>query len=410
MTNNIEYVRPPITDYQERAIFCDTRYALIEASTKVGKTVGCMAWSVEELLKLRRGQCVWWVAPVTGQAEIAFNRMQNWLPRNIYSVHKTDKYITFPHGARMYFKSADKPNSLYGEDVYAVVVDEASRMKEDAWYAVRSTLTFTKGKARIIGNVKGRKNWFYRLCRMAEHGEPNMVYHKLTAYDAVAAGILDISEIEDAKRKLPTHIFNELYLAEPSDDGGNPFGIRAIQLCINPNHEQIDPGTLDVSWRSGKNPRSWGWDLAKSHDWCVGIALDDDGDVCAVERFQSPWETTISRIINTTADADALVDSTGVGDPILERLQRDRPGQFEGFKFTSSSKQQLMEGLAASIHGGEISFPGGLVVLELEGFEYVITRTGVRYSAPEGLHDDVVCALALAVKKSQQPGIYIFEP
>lgn len=34
---------------------------------------------------------------------------------------------------------------------------------------------------------------------------------------------------------------------------------------------------------------------------------------------------------------------------------------------------------------------------ELESFEYEYTRTGVRYTAPEGMHDDCVMALALAV-------------
>jgi hypothetical protein len=41
--------------------------------------------------------------------------------------------------------------------------------------------------------------------------------------------------------------------------------------------------------------------------------------------------------------------------------------------------------------------------MELETFEYEYTRTGVRYSAPEGLHDDCVCALALAVHKRGRP-------
>jgi hypothetical protein len=35
----------------------------------------------------------------------------------------------------------------------------------------------------------------------------------------------------------------------------------------------------------------------------------------------------------------------------------------------------------------------------LEQFEFEYTRTGVRYSAPAGLHDDCVCALALAWHK-----------
>ncbi len=406
----IEYIRPNITDYQEKALFGNERYAMIEASTKTGKTVGCIVWLIEQTMKLRRGQNTWWVAPVSSQANIAFKRAMIFLPRSMYSFNLTDKTITLPNGATIWFKGADKPNSLYGEDVFAAVVDEASRVKEDAWFAVRSTLTATKGKVRLIGNVKGRKNWFFHLCRMAENGEPNMVYHKLTAYDAVRAGILSLDEVEDAKRKLPSHIFNELYLAEPSDDGGNPFGLRAIQNCVDQNYEPIEPGQLDISWRSKwSEPVGWGWDLAKSHDWCVGVGLNEDGGVAALERFQLPWEQTVARIVSATAGNKALVDSTGVGDPVLERLQTLAPGQFEGFKFTSASKQQLMEGLALAIHGQEITYPNGIIVLELEQFEFMVTRTGVRYTAPQGLHDDVVCALALAVQKMKTPRAYFFE-
>lgn len=59
-----------------------------------------------------------------------------------------------------------------------------------------------------------------------------MRYTKITALDAVNAGVLDEEEIEDARRTLPEAVYRELYLAEPSDDGGNPFGIVAIGDCI----------------------------------------------------------------------------------------------------------------------------------------------------------------------------------
>lgn len=97
-----------------------------------------------------------------------------------------------------------------------------------------------------------------------------------------------------------------------------------------------------------------------------------------------------------------LVDSTGAGDPILEDLQAASPGVFEGFKFTQQSKQQLMEGLAVGIQSGRVLFPEGPITSELEAFEYTYTRTGVLYSAPEGMHDDCVCALALAVAHQKQ--------
>ena len=44
----------------------------------------------------------------------------------------------------------------------------------------------------------------------------------------------------------------------------------------------------------------------------------------------------------------------------------------------------------------KIRFPDGWLRTELELFEYEYTRTGVRYEAPTGVHDDGVCALALA--------------
>jgi glucose dehydrogenase len=113
-----------------------------------------------------------------------------------------------------------------------------------------------------------------------------------------------------------------------------------------------------------------------------------------VHHFQRSWRETI-RLIRDVTEVPALVDSTGVGDPVLEELQAGSKW-FEGFKFSSQSKQQIMEGLAVAIQREEIAFPDGPIRHELELFEYEYTRTGVRYSAPDGFHDDLVCALALA--------------
>ena len=56
-----------------------------------------------------------------------------------------------------------------------------------------------------------------------------------------------------------------------------------------------------------------------------------------------------------------------------------------------------MEGMAVAIQRGEVSYPDGPIVAELEAFEFEYSKTGVKYSAPAGLHDDCVMALALAV-------------
>ena len=377
------YTRPWITDYQKAAIFTRKRYAVVEATTKCGKTVGSMIWLAEQAMGGGPGKNYWWISPVLSQAVIVYRRLKRALPRSIYTFHDTEHRITLGTGATIWFKGADKPDSLYGEDVHAAVIDEATRCKEEAWHAIRTTLTATKGPVRIIGNVKGRRNWAYKMARRAESGSPGMHYAKITAADAVAAKILDQAEIDDARQQLPDAVFRELYLAEASDDEGNPFGYAAIESNV-------------VAELSDQPTVCWGWDLAKSTDWTVGIGLDFSGCVSEFLRFQKPWNDTIDKIV-LACSAPGVVDATGVGDPIVERLQALAPGQFEGFKFSATSKQQLMEGLAVAIQKHEVRYPDGPIKNELRDFEYVYTRTGVRYAAPPGFHDDCVDALALAL-------------
>jgi phage FluMu gp28-like protein len=376
---------------QEAALFTGARYALIEASSKSGKTVGAMAWLLEQALVHRGGpgRSFWWIAPVYAQARIPFRRFKRGLPPAAYVANDSELSLTLPNGSTLSFKGGDHADSLYGDDVWGAVVDEASRVREESWHALRSTLTHTRGPVRLIGNVKGRRNWFYALCRRAQAGEPDMAYAKITAHDAVAAGVLAAGEVEDARRTLPEAVFRELYLAEPSDDEGNPFGLDAIRRQIAP--------------LSAAPASAAGVDLAKSIDYTAVVALDARGAVCRLERFQAPWDETTRRVLAALGRTPALCDATGVGDPIVERLQRSG-ANMEGFLFSAPAKQSLMEGLAVAIQQGEVTYPDGPLVAELEAFEYQYTRTGVRYAAQEGLHDDCVCALALAVRARGRSG------
>lgn len=391
------FERVPLYPKQAAIVDDEMRFTITEATTKAGKTMSHIEWLLERGAERGYGNS-WWVATVGSTAAIAFRRVQDRLrgyidsgagPQKVaeptpFEKNETEKWIE-AFGVRFWFKSADKPDSLFGEDVYDAVGDEVTRWKEAAWHALYTTLTATRGRAKLIGNVKGRRNFAYRLARKAEEGERGWSHHKLTAYDAIEGGVIDAETVEQAQRDLPPHVFQELFLAEPADDEGNPFGLDAIRACIAP--------------LSTEEPVAWGWDLAKSVDWTVGVGLDRDGRVCRFVRFQKPWSDTRARIRRETGKVAALVDSTGVGDPVLEELQREGGRNFDGFKFTGPSKQQLMEGLAVGIQCREVLFPDGPIRSELDAFEYEYTRTGVRYSAPSGLHDDCVCALALAREK-----------
>jgi hypothetical protein len=392
----IEYVRPRLTSYQKKILDSEARYTITAASTKTGKTASHIIWLFEQALKCRDGQSVWWVAPVYQQAEIAYRRMKTQVTdKTFFTTNESKLLLTLPTGARIEFKSAEKPDNLYGDDVYACVFDEASRAREESWYALRSTLTATQGKCKLIGNVKGKKNWFYKLGERAKQGEREYEYFKITAYDAVNEGILQLEEVEQAKRDLPKYVFDELYLAEPADDKSNPFGIDAIRACYQ-----------DIT---RANVVAWGIDLAKYTDYTVIVGLDASNCVAYVERFQADWGQTQEKIIRLVQSTPSFIDSTGVGDPIVEQIQR-ACSRVQGFKFTSQSKQQLIEGLVLAVQRTEIRFPEEPIGIEMESFEYEYTRTGVRYTAPQGLHDDCVMALALALdcKQKNKPGIFYF--
>ena len=311
--------------------------------------------------------------------------------------------ITLPNGAMVSFRSGERPDNLYGEDVYAVLIDEATRLRPESWHAVRSTLTSTRGPIRAVANVTDRKNWFYELARRAESGEPGYAFHKITARDAAESMItvtnkdgetyerpvIDPAEIEDAKRDLPEHIYKALYECVAPEGGCNPFGTEAeIAACIKPASDAVTV--------------AWGWDLARDRNWTVGIGLDEDCNWTQFRRWHGlNWQQQIPRILEATGDCRGFVDATGPGSGPAEALTTESGGLIKPFVFGQRSKQEIMESLSVRIHRGTIGIPNDPVMeSELNAFEYSYSRTGgVKYGLPESStgHDDTVDALALAL-------------
>lgn len=399
----IKYKRPFMYPYQTEILDSVARFTVTIASTKVGKTASHIVWLFEQALQCKANQSVWWVAPTFGQAKIAFNRMKVQITdKDIFIANETNLVLTLITGAKIEFKTGEKPDNLYGDDVYAFVFDEFTRAREAAWFALRSTITSTAGKGKFIGNAKGKKNWGYKLAMKAKGGtDPDYEYFKITAYDAADAGMLTkdgrpfIEEIESAKRDLPESVFNELYLAEASEDGSNPFGLNYIAACCIPA-------------LSTQESVCYGIDLARKVDWVTMIGLDKLATMSHYHTFTKvSWPQTISTI-NYLPNKPMAIDATGVGDVVVSQVELVQH-QVEAFIFTQASKQMIMEGLAIAIQGrklliaddGNVVNGTGRIRHQLEQFEFEYTRTGVKYSAPEGEHDDDVCALALAWHKYQ---------
>lgn len=307
----------------------------------------------------------------------------------------TEKRIELITGGIIDFWSLQNKFAGRGRKYKIVVIDEAAFVRdlEECWQeAIRPTLTDLIGDAWFLSTPKG-KNFFHRLFMRGKSGEDGWSSWQMSTYDNPH---IISSEIDDAKKDLPALAFSQEYMAEFNDNVANPFGTQYIAQCTYPI--------------SNLPAVCYGIDLAKSHDWAVIIGLDKNGSVCHFDRWQSDWRTTTQKI-HSLPQAAIAIDSTGVGDPIGEDITRLR-GNVELFKFTQQSKQQIMEGLAVGIQSRLITFPDGHITDELNNFEYEFTRTGVKYSAPKGLHDDCVCALALAwhiwAKVGKNSGKYSF--
>lgn len=251
----IDYTRPWMPEYQRRIIDSSARYTITEATTKAGKTVSHIIFQFEEALKSRAYENHWWVAPTVTQSKIAYHRMKKFISQpQHFDFNETERRIITPNDAIWTCKTAEIPDNLYGEDVYSVVFDEFTRAREESFFALRSTITATGGKMKFIGNVNGIGNWGYKLARKAEAGRKNWEYFKITANDAVHAGILSQEEINDAKDTLPEGIFNELYYGIPFVNSSNKFCFafdekKHIGSCsYDPRHP------LYLSFDFNKNP------------------------------------------------------------------------------------------------------------------------------------------------------------
>lgn len=398
----ITYKRPFVYSYQEAIIDSPARFTVCEAATKVGKTASHIIWLFEQALMVKRGCSVWWIAPTITQAKIAFDRMKMQINNKaFFKTNESIRTITLMTGAKIEFKTASEPDNLYGEDVYAFVFDEFTRANEKAWIALRTTVSSTGGKGKFIGNVKGSKNWGHKLAMRAKAGatpedKKQFQYFRITAYDAANAGMLTKDgrpfkeEIESARLEMPAAAFKELYLAEATDEGSNPFGYMHIKACTIPELT-TSPAVC------------FGADLAKSFDYTAITGLDKYASTCYLEVYQKDWRQTKLDLINLPAPLE--MDSTGVGDPILEDVVHEKPDT-EGYKFTEQSRQQLLEGLASGIQQRKVLFAEGIIADQLNNFEFVYTRNGVKYRVPEGEHDDAAFSLALAYDKYKKLGSF----
>lgn len=363
-------------DIVERA----RRFNAVMCGRRYGKSVLGEQLANETALS---GDPVGWFAPTFKYLDEPMRDLEAMLAPVTRDFNRQDKRLFLVTGGVIDFWSFDSDDPGRSRAYKRVIVDEAGMIANllSVWEAaIRPTLTDYRGDAWFFGTPKGH-NDFAALFNRGEKGDPDWASFRARTLDNP---YMDPSEVEAARRDLPAEVFAQEYEGVPAANAGNPFDARALDDCEGGTD---DAGEVSV----------WGVDLAKSQDWTVAAGLDTAGKVAELHRWQSDWGQTEDRLVDLLGETPSLVDETGVGSPVVERLQR-RGCEVEGFKFTAQSKQELMGGLAGAVQRRELRIPAGWLMAELRSFRYEYTATGVRYAAPSGFTDDGVCALALAVK------------
>ena len=361
------------------------RFRVLACGRRWGKTLACIneilmfAWENPKSL-------IWWVAPIYIQTMIAYrtiSRSHTIIAENL----KSERRIKLINGSVIVFKSADNADSLRGEGLDFLIMDETALIAREAFEeSLRPALSDKKGRAVFISTPKGR-NYFYELYLRGLDGNDD---HESFYFPTASNPYIDKKEIEQARKTLPERVFKQEYLAEFIDDAGQVFSNikKSIGTCTNP-----------------EPPYSIGIDLAKYQDFTVVCVLDSKKQVIEIQRFNEMsynlQKEKIKLICNKYKDSRITADQTGLGEPILDDL-RNSGLHIDGVKFTNESKQALIEKLILAFEKQEITIPDyEPLIRELEAFSYKLTDTGlIKYGAPGGYYDDTVIALALALKGS----------
>jgi phage terminase large subunit-like protein len=220
--------------WQEEVFKDKTRFKVIAAGRRCGKSRMAAVTLLIEALKCPAGSAVLYVAPTNGQArQIIWQVLMDLGREVIQNAHINNQDITTINGATIYVRGADRPDTLRGVSLTYAVLDEVADIKPEAWeQVIRASLSDKKGRAMFIGTPKGR-NWFYDLFRLGESAEDTdwKSWHFTTKDNP----LIDPTEIESAKKTLSTFAFKQEYMASFTNAGSDIFKEEWIKYGVEPD-------------------------------------------------------------------------------------------------------------------------------------------------------------------------------
>jgi len=357
----------------------------------------------------------WTVVPTFPQARQAETELERFIPdwakpeptwndtsRGYNRADHTFKLV-YPNGHGFWeVKSAHDPEGLQTVGLDYLHVQECQDITEAAFNKLLPTL---RDPDRLGLSVwegippDDPSHWFARMMTAAEADKNGNSLAVKVNYEDNKDLAPDVRVlIEEDMGVMLERDWRRMYMVELPEGTGSFLG--NVAGCI---------GGQEVNGPEEGHRYVMGVDLAKKVDFTVLVVMDmANRQVVWQRRFGGmDWNVQEEAIITASADFHVrriMLDSTGVGDPMYDKLLfKGLP--VEPFLFTNESKYRLLTELAVAIEKRTVRYPNIPVMLrEMQSLRAEKLPSGrSRVEAPDGQHDDYPMALALALSVCDPP-------
>lgn len=372
------------------------RFKVLAACRRWRKTSFFIIMGLSMMLQGKQG---WYVGPDFPMVSIAWRMVRNLVdqiaaqtPKGFIRVLETEKLIQTANGGLFQFKSADDPDRLRGPGLDFLFMDECPLIRERAWTEVlRPALADRKGCAFFGGTPKGLE-WFYRLFLRGQETDASHDPDWMSWRMDWRTAPLDPSEVEAARRDMPSLLFAQEFEVEFLNDLNSPFR----------NIDQVFTGTWQDRARSG-HAYGAGADWAKVYDFTVYSVVDICcNEICYIDRFNQidfDLQLNILKNLHNKFDLQYIVaELNNFGLPLVERLEKEGLPMVP-FRAGGQSKNFVLEKLIDMFETKTLKIaPHPIAKSEFRSFGIERLPSGLyRYTAPRGLTDDCVMSIAMCV-------------
>lgn len=378
----------------QQTVFGDaTRFKVIVAGRRCGKSRLSAVSLLVEGLKCPAGSAVLYVAPTQGQArQIIWDLLLDLGREVIQGTHVNNMDITLINGAKIYVRGADRPDTLRGVSLTFAVLDEVADIKPDTWEKVlRAALSDKRGKALFIGTPKGR-NWFFDLYNLGQNGEDEewKSWHFTTKDNP----LIDPKEIEAAKKTLSTFSFKQEYEASFDNAGAGIFKEEWFKLGVEPEYGSYYIA-VDLA---GFEEVSKGGNKKRLDETAIAIVkVTDEGKWFVKQIDHGRWDIkeTASKILGHIAEYKPTAIGIERGSlknavlPYLSDLMR-KHNVFVHIEDLTHGNKKKTDRVVWSLQG---RFEHGRIILNKEE-DWTEFRDQYMMFPTPNVHDDLIDALA----------------